>query len=209
MREPPQPAFFESETVAAARSSGRADLGSGKIIDADYVTLDRHEGRAQPAEPVRSPQTPPAGIDVLRREEAPPPFTARGSAGFWLFGLTLAAAAFWVSGGHALVGRSPPPLASDVRDPIRIEDFTSRIERRGDRAALLIDGEVANAGAVALAMPALVISISAGGGRTTRYILGTNGAAIAAGGRFAFASRLEAPKDGATSVTVSFQDAAD
>lgn len=97
-----QPAFMMRETMAAARSPD-AGFGPGEIIDAEYITLYRPE---EPVMQVASHGAPPVGIDVLRREETPPPFASRGSAGFWLLGLGLAAASFWIAGGHALI--SPP-----------------------------------------------------------------------------------------------------
>src|SRR5690606_13712465 len=127
---------------------------------------------------------------------------------FWAFGITLVVLAFWISGGHALVtsrGADPqqPPLSAG--QPLRIENVTSRVETQGRDMVLLVDGEVLNAGQSRQAVPGLSIRVTGNDGRTTRYFLGTNDHMLDSGGRFAFSSRLAAPKDGLGTVTVDFR----
>ena len=64
-----------------------------------------------------------------------------------LLGIGLAVAAFWVSGGHALVRGSPFIGADTPHSALRISGVTSRVDDSGARPILLVDGEAANDGA--------------------------------------------------------------
>lgn len=205
MDDEPQARPLSGEILTADAQPLRSAF-AGEIVDAEYVTLDP---QTRPSAPPRvTPAAPRAGMEMLRKDEAAmgPIGPLRGGAGFWLLGFSLAAGAFWISGGYALVGRLPSPFTADAANPLRIEGLTSRVERQGDGAMLMVDGAVANSGPDQLTVPPLVIAVTAGDGRVTRYNLGTNGAPIAPGERFAFSSRLAAPMDGGTSVSVTFQD---
>jgi hypothetical protein len=81
----------------------------------------------------------------------------------------------------------------------------SRIDRRGERSFLLVDGEVANPGDEGAMVPPLAIIVTGLDGRETRYYLGTNEKVLAPGERFAFSSRLHAPSEGVRTVTVDFR----
>ena len=87
---------------------------SGDIIDAEYVTLTSrtaarpNRSRTSRLHPSHRQPRRVAGMDMLRRRgkrRAARP--ARGGPLFWVLGVGLAVAAFWVSGGHALVRSAP------------------------------------------------------------------------------------------------------
>ena len=179
------------------------------VVDADFVTIA--PGTADPR-PDREQQAPSrgeasAGIDFLKGGGERT--TQRGGPLFWAFGLCLVVAAFWVSGGHALVLRQQASVAENARPParsaLRITGVSSRIEQQGGRSFLLVDGEVANDGGANAILPGLEISVAGKDGRTTRYFLGTSRTPLEPGRRFTFSSRLEAPKDGVETVTVDFR----
>jgi len=196
--------------VAAGQAPASDDIVSGDIIDAEYITL--------PLQPQRGlkPQNPPssialavapmAGMDMLRqlRETATPRKPARGGPLFWAAGIGLAVAAFWVSGGHALV-RGSPFLAAP-HSALRISGVTSRVDATGARPILLVDGGAANDGASIDYLPSLGIVVTGNDGLTTRYRLGTSGRPIAPGETFAFSSRLDVPKNGVKTVSVTFAE---
>lgn len=177
------------------------------VIDAEYVTVDPVAGTVRSEAPAGGPAAASPGMDILRGGKAERRRHERGGPLFWAGSLFMVAAAFWVSGGHALMARPQPasPVVRAQGPELRIARVESRIERRGARAFLLVDGEVANDGATGAALPGLDISVAGKDGRTTRYFLGTSDRVLAPGERFAFSSRLDAPKDGVESVTVDFR----
>ena len=196
-------------------SAGRKPAGD--VVDAEFVTIS---GNAEPSAPRESTpraavfDAPPAsGMDILRggTDAAAIVGTRRGGPVFWLGGVVMVLAAFWVSGGHALVSRPAQATAPTSTRPaasshagLRIADVVSRTEKRGERGHILVDGSVANDGSAPARLAGLDIVVTDNSGRTTRYALGTGGRAIAPGERFAFSSRLDAPREGAKSVTVDF-----
>jgi hypothetical protein len=189
---------------ASARRAPRFD-----IVDAEFETVDRETGKSVTAVlPSAVPKPEPgatAGMDILRKRwEGRLAFgSVRGGPFFWTAGLALAAAAFWFSGGHALVLDASGPMQRAAQ-PLRIASVISRVDTSGGRVMLNIDGEAVNDGGKALPMPALDIQVMGNDDVTTRYNLGTSGSTIAPGERFAFASRLPAPKNGVKSVSVTF-----
>lgn len=199
-----------------ARSSAAApparDLSSSlDIIDADYEVL----ARASAAEtdpvppPVRAPVAPPPieGMASLRPAGTGPPFSVRGSPLFWTAGLAAALAAFWISGGHALMRH---PALSDagqnVPSTLSITGVVSHVDASGEKPVLFVDGEAGNDGATTAVLPPLEIRVTGDDGGVTRYRLGTSGRALAPGQRFAFSSRLEVPRNGVRTVSVGFAE---
>ena len=83
---------------------------------------------------------------------------SRGGPVFWIVGLGLAAGAFWVSGGHALVRQAPfagqAAPAQSIVNALHIVDVTSRVEDHGGRPVLFVDGEAVNDGRVAATIAA-------------------------------------------------------
>lgn len=179
------------------------------IIDADYVVMPRKAAATEAAAPQPRPiVTPPIeGMDMLRKPEAPAerPPAARGGPIFWIAGIGAALAAFWVSGGHALV-RQAPFWPGAQASALTISGVTSRVDGSGANPVLFVDGEAANDGTGPATMPPLEIRVTGNDGRTTRYTLGTSGHSLASGERFGFASRLDVPKNGVRTVLVTFAD---
>ncbi|TPM31645.1 hypothetical protein [Mesorhizobium sp. B2-3-5] len=179
------------------------------IVDADYVVMPRTAAatQAQPPQP-RPIVTPPVeGMDMLRKPEAPAerPPASRGGPIFWIAGIGAALAAFWISGGHALV-RQAPLLTGAQASALTISGVTSHVDASGANPVLFVDGEAANDGTGPATLPPLEIRVTGNDGRTTRYTLGTSGHALASGERFGFASRLDVPKNGVRTVLVTFAE---
>ncbi|MER9582498.1 hypothetical protein [Mesorhizobium sp. M0276] len=177
------------------------------VVDADYVVMPRFVPAVESVSPLPRAIVPPAieGMDMLRKPEAPAerPPASRGGPIFWIAGVGAALAAFWVSGGHALV-RQAPFLSSAQPSALSISGVTSRVDASGPNPALFVDGEAANDGAKPVQLPPLEIRVTSNDGRTTRYTLGTSGRSLASGERFGFASRLDVPKYGVRTVLVTF-----
>lgn len=184
----------EFETVAPEiRTDGRTSAGAGTVLVADIAPIP--------------------GMDMLRCAEVDPGTVGSRHGGpfFWLAGVAIAAAAFWVSGGHALVLRpaistAEPSVATAL---LRIHDVRSRVERSGDRVMLFVDGEAVNDGHAAAELPPIQIRVATPDGHVTRYNLGTAERSIAAGGRFSFSSRVEVHRNGVKSVSVEFKENGD
>ncbi|NGO53514.1 hypothetical protein [Allomesorhizobium camelthorni] len=170
------------------------------IVDADYEIVsppERDPDRSRfPAVP-----TSTGGMAMLRRagdDLARGP--VRGGPIFWTFGMAAVAAAFWVSGGHALIHHAlPQPAAA-----LTISGISSRIQTAGAKSFLHVDGHAANDGEAAAALPPLEIRVAANDGRVTRYKLGAYARQMEPGERFAFSSRLDVPKSGVKTVSVTF-----
>ena len=197
--------------AAAAQPPPGGDIAVGEVIDAEYITLPSGQSRAEPTirESLRSivsAAPPVTGMDMLRRprESAAPQKPARGGPLFWALGVGLAVAAFWVSGGHALVRGSPFIGVDTSHSALRISGVTSRIDDLGARSILLVDGEATNDGGGVAHMPPLDIAVTGNDGRIISYRLGTSGRPMAAGETFAFSSRLDVPKNGVKTVSVTF-----
>jgi hypothetical protein len=178
------------------------------IVDADYVVLPRFAGRGEPVAavlPQQMPSTPSLeGMDMLRRPEITPARPAsRGGPIFWIAGISAALAAFWVSGGHALV-RQSPWATSQPASALIISGVTSRIDASGLKPVLFVDGEAANDGARAEPLPPLEIRVTDNASNVIRYRLGTSNRSLAPGARFGFSSRLDVPRNGVKAVSVTF-----
>lgn len=208
-----------SGEIMTDRSEGLADRAPqevdvhGDVIDAEYITLpsepQRGESKSREAPPsIGSASAPMVGMDMLRRADAAaaPREPARGGPLFWALGIGLAAAAFWVSGGHALVRGAPFALAEAPRHALSISGITSRVDVSGMHPILLIDGEAANDSAATEHLPPIEIAVTGNDGRITRYRLGTSGRPMAPGETFAFSSRLDVPKNGVKTVSVTFAE---
>jgi hypothetical protein len=205
-----RPVSGEIMTDAATSGAGVSMRPAGDVIDAEFETVV--PGTAVPQAPelpsVRFSTHAPeiAGLDVLKRAEAPPrrPRGQPGGAAFWTFGLCLAALAFWVSGGHALLPSIHLPAFLAGAPTLRIASVDTRIEKIDGHAILFVDGSAANETGRTIEVPPLAIAVEGEDGRTPHFFLGTRDRKVAAGEIFAFSSRLEVPKDGIKSVSVSF-----
>ncbi|MEQ1953685.1 hypothetical protein [Mesorhizobium sp. CN2-181] len=187
------------------RSADGHATGERDIVDADFEIV----GERQPMVPRQSlrPRAE-AGMDFLAAKPAPARpglFARRGGVLFWSGGVALACMSFWVSGGYALV--LPPGDPSAAAGPaFTLSDISSRVDSSGPRPMLFVDGQAGNDGAVGGAMPGLEIRVASLDGAITRYKLGTSSRQLDPGQRFAFSSRLEVPKNGVKSVSVTFAE---
>jgi hypothetical protein len=191
--------------AGAPLAGGHFPAPAADIVEAEYETI-RAAAPVRPAATIGSTAASPAGMDMLRRTErlkARTHFVRAGPA-FWIFGMGIAAAAFWVAGGHVLVRDIPAFARGGPAGALRISGVTSRVEGPSARPLLFVDGEAANDGDAAQALPPLDILVTGHDGRVTRYRLGTNGRALPPGETFAFSSRLDAPKSGVLKVSVAF-----
>lgn len=200
--------------IMTTRVRRRAARGGGEIVDAEYETLDAAPRPAECAESAPLPQTSDtaaAGLEMLRLKgrQRQPRTPARGGPLFWTTGLALVAGAFWIAGGHAVVDGASFFAPSEPAEPLRIAFVQSRIVGGGERALLIVDGEAVNEGARPHRLPVISINVLDGDGRTTRFLLGTNGQFLEAGGRFPFSGRVTAPQVGVKSVSATFMESED
>jgi len=182
------------------------------VVDAEYVSLPpraRAESHAsESASSIGSAAAPTVGMDMLRRNE-PEKMSrspARGGPLFWTTSVALVLAAFWVSGGHALVRGASVAGIEAPKSALRISGVTSRVDASGVRAILLVDGQAANDGNSLEHLPPIEIAVTGIDGLVTRYRLGTSGRPLSPGETFDFSSRLDAPKNGVKTVKVTFAD---
>lgn len=178
----------------AGRPAGASPHGMD-IVDAEFETV------ARPTRPnaARTDETQPTGLDILGRSKIIAT-SRRAGAGFWAGGSALAAAAFWMAGGYALVDHFPVVAEQDT---VRVASLTTRITRTASGDHLVIDGELENSAAGMAPAPDLQIEVMALGGGITRYRLGNGRQPIEAGAALRFSSRLAAPAAGIKSVAVT------
>lgn len=188
----PRPVSGEIMSGSGKAGSGRPfDAQAGDIVDAEFEV------------------TPPArsgGPDINMLREAAPARARRrqaerGGPLFWGAGLALAALAFWVSGGHALFADAMRPTPG--QPGLAISTLTSRIDASGPSPILLVDGQAGNSGAKPEAVPPIEIAVTDNAGTVTRYLMGTGGRLLAPGEKFDFSSRLDVPKNGVKTVSVT------
>lgn len=212
------PDVLKPRAVSGEIKAGAADTddlrGPQQVIDADYVSLppeppapeDALRGVGERPAAIGSTASPSGGMDSLRRHDAPSPASQRGGVLFWSVGALLVLAAFWISGGHALLLHVPLFGAQEPASALRIAGVTSRVDVSGVRPILLIDGEVANDGKVTQPLPPLEIVVAGNDGLVMRYRLGTSGRPLPPGETFAFSSRFDAPMNGVKTVSVAFAE---
>ncbi|CAH2408161.1 hypothetical protein [Mesorhizobium ventifaucium] len=184
---------------------------AGDVVDADYEVLPRLTASIDPSPPLSRVIATPSveGMDMLRKPKAAMERlpASRGGPIFWIAGLSAAFAAFWVSGGHALVRQTPLLFATqETGAALTISGVKSRIDASGPQPVLFVGGEAANDGPSPSPLPPLEIRVTGNDGRTTRYTLGTSDRSLAPGERFAFSSRLDVPRNGVEAVLVTFAD---
>jgi hypothetical protein len=191
----------ESCPVAMQGASDHSRLVASEVLPALRDGKEARAGEGAQARQGHAEAVPNDTLDVAPERRKAGPLL------FWSTCLLAAFLVFWVSGGHRLVLE---PLADRIGNApahaLRIEDVTSRIERQGDAAHLLVDGVVRNHGSHALAVPSIIIAVTQTAGPTTRYFLETSAAPLAPGAQYGFSSRLEAPANGVASVSITFQE---
>ncbi|WP_292897486.1 hypothetical protein [Nitratireductor sp.] len=176
-----------------------------EAVDADFETVIA----AAPTTPasVSRPSTEQvvAGLDMLRTGgQSARQKNSRAGPAFWLFGALITVGAFWISGGHSLVRELNVLASHQPQQVLQLVDVTSRVERQGDNAMLIVDGAALNGGDGLVLLPPISINVLTENGSTTRYFLGTNTQHLGPGARFPFSSRLVAPREGIKSVSVTF-----
>lgn len=198
-----RPVSGEIMSGDAARPA-RPQTSRGEVDDAQYETLPPRPGDA----PARfaAPDAPASGMDFLKAGAAAQPGGRRGGPLFWLFGLVAVAVAFWVAGGHALVGGGDTPGPAAPKSSLAIAGVESRVETHDGRGVLFVTGRAENGGGRALALPPIEIAVTANDGAVTRYRLGAGATELKPGDRYSFSSRLEAPGSGVKTVSVAFQE---
>jgi hypothetical protein len=209
-----KPRAFSGEIKADAAHPGPDGVpATGAAIEVDYMRLPaapadaRSAGPAVPPGNIRSTAPPVRGMDMLRKPDAAATSgPRRGGVLFWSVGLLLVLAAFWISGGHAIVGRLALFHSATPEAPLRISTLTSRVDGSGEKPILMLDGEVVNGGAAAQHLSGLLIAVTAGDGTVTRYRLGTGGRPLSPGETFAFSSRFDAPMNGIEDVSVAVEE---
>lgn len=179
------------------------------IVDADYEVLPRLVPRVEALlSPARGTATPSIeGMEMLRKPEAATvrPPASRGGPIFWIAGVGAALAAFWVSGGHALVRQTPFwTVEQPAGAVLSIAGVTSHVDASGSTPVLFVDGEAVNDGVKAGPLPPLEIRVTGNDSRITRYTLGTSSRSLAPGERSGFSSRLDVPRNGVKAVSVTF-----
>ncbi len=184
-------------------------LADADVVDADFEIVEAIGDRDESAEPQpgRAPGVPATGgMDILRpAEDGALPKASRGGPVFWTAGISLAAMAFWVSGGHAVLRDHVVPAAFQTQS-LRLSEINSRVDVSGRRPVLLVDGVAVNDGNKAAALPPIDISVAGEDGKILRYRLGTAAAHVAPGARWDFSSRLDLPMNGVRTVTVAFSE---
>lgn len=180
------------------------------VLDADYEVVVRAApaGRAESAATGFSDNLGSGRFDFLSGKDPQRGtlFSARGGLMFWACGTALAAAAFWVSGGHAVVMAALPNPAPDAPSAITMGDVISRVDFSGAKPVIFVDGQLSNDGRVAARLPGLEIRVADLHGLVTRYKLGTSSRNLGAGEQYAFSSRLDVPKNGVKTVSVTFAE---
>lgn len=179
------------------------------IIDADFevVTPARPRGESAEKRNAHAHQAPTAGgMDMLRSAKSGrAAAAARGGPAFWVAGISLAAMAFWISGGHAIVRAAAFPMSWQP-PALRIADVTSRVDASGRKSVLIVDGAAVNDGDATAELRPIDIFVASDDGKTLRYRLGTATSHVAPGARWAFSSRLEVPMNGIRTVKVVFSE---
>ncbi len=187
------------------RQTHSRGAASCDTVDADFETIvsTARTVSASPSTPSADPVV--AGLDMLRPGgQTTRQTTSRAGPAFWMFGALITAGAFWISGGHSLFRELNVLATRQPQQVLQLVDVTSRVERQGDSAMLIVDGAALNGGDGLVLLPQISINVLTENGSTTRYFLGTNTQHLGPGARFPFSSRLVAPREGIKSVSVTF-----
>ena len=185
---------LSGEIVTGPRQGSLRPTRADEVEDAVFETVRQVRTSAVPMS---------SGMDLFGavpgRIAARAP-SAPAGIGFWCAGVALAVAAFWFAGGHTLASGWSGAAAEA---PVRVAALTTQVLHRGGRPLLLVDGTLENVAADAAPLPALTVNVTDGEGRVTRYRLGRIDGRIDAHGTWRFSSRLEAPRSGVSTVTVT------
>ncbi|MCV0394388.1 MAG: hypothetical protein K5872_15885 [Rhizobiaceae bacterium] len=184
------------EIVTSSRPFDRA--ASADVVDAEFITIDAAERTDAPGRPWDDPSRP-AGLRSLSAQVARAERGRRAGPAFWTTGIGVAAVAFWISGGHAVMDLAS--IRIGATEPISVTRFESHIDTGAGGPVLFIEGELANSASSKVDLPLLAVDVSTGEG-VTRYLIAEQGGSIAARGRYRFSGRLAAPPGEIGSVKV-------
>ena len=147
----------------------------------------------------------PAGMDMLKSTARQASVARPERAGplFWIVGVVLALASFWVSGGHTLSRPLLALMSPPTEGSMRIANLTSRVEERNGHRLVVIDGSIENVADASDLVPMLAIEVTGDAGRVTRYTLGSAGALVEPGEHYRFSSRVNAPMGVVAGVSVT------
>lgn len=193
------------EILAASRAGGGYEVNAARedVVDAEYETLRGPDAAgAKRYSALSSAPSAITGLDILRGDgcHAGSRLWRRGAFGaLGLAGVLV----IWIVGGQTMFGL--PAKSGTEAAALDISTVRSRLETIGGRTVLVVDGAAVNRSGRETPLPDLFINIVNGKGEPMHYLLGTNGVLLSAGERFAFFSRLAAPKEGVHSVSVTFR----
>jgi hypothetical protein len=199
-----RPVFGEIMTRSGRTVAVEAVRGTGGFTDAEF-TVRPGAGAGR----IDAPPAGAAGFSTLRKDGPGQGRARRDGSLTWLLGISIAAAAFWASGGHALVlpARTEVTTASGGSGTaFRLARIASRVEVREGRAILFVDGSALNEGGVSAIVPPIAIGVKGGDGATVTYHVGAGADRLPPGGQLDFSARLEAPEKGVRTVSVAFTE---
>ncbi len=200
---PPQPVNGE---ILAANAAGRpGGRRPDNAVDADFETVDVVPPmRTTPARPAAAIER--ESLSILNGSAPAAERPSRGGPAFWATGILAVAAAFWFSGGHALLDhRSPRDLTDEVAG-FEVMEVTSSVKRLSGRDVLMVDGVLQNTGMRDAVAPDIMVNVESDTGGTTRYLLGLGKPVVAAGDTADFSSRLNVPKGGVKRIYITFEE---
>lgn len=203
MHEQDTPRSVFGEIMTDTPRSARDGEKLRRATDAQFETVE--VGSALPSSHFRTHKNV-KGMELLTRRALDETQRRRGGTMFWASGLTLVVLAFWLSGGHELARSKVLAMQEEKSPSLQIADVESRLEHQNGRDILFVNGAAENRGAETRPLPPIEIAVIATDGAVTRYYLGTSETELTPGGRYAFSSRLEPPRNGVKIVAVTFQE---
>lgn len=199
-----RPVSGEIMSGAAGRRAGGAGVA---VTDAEFETIEAVAAGAPARAQRMAGASAMRGMDFLSSKSAATPRNgASAGAGFWVSSLVIVFGAFWIAGGHSLVRQVPVPGLFEREGPLRLIDVRSRVDDGDSLPVLFVDGAIENHGKSPRVLPTLRIAVVDVAGARTSYFLGTSDSVLEPGARYDFSSRLEAPRTGVSSVSVTFQE---
>ncbi len=199
------PVSGEILTNQADRSD--ADFISERdVVEAEYETVvKRHQKLDLNAAGSGAGDANMFGLGILSAN-SDTDSDGRTNPAFWIIGLVLVGAVFWISGGHTLLPTRTFQIASTPANPFAIDDVRSTVEKAGLRSYIVVNGVISNSANDTLPLPDLIIQVNLVDGSTTRYRMPGGKEKITAGGRYVFASKFMAPQNGVENVKVMIRN---
>ena len=187
----------------ASQRAANTRTAADDVVDAEFETVERPSVQVRRDADGALSYRP--GLEMLGRAPQTPAATGQsGGRLFWTVGACLIFGAFWVSGGHSALLGTDAALPSAPASALTLSGVSSRVDLSGERPVILVDGRAGNDGRQPADLPGLEIRVADMDGRVTHYKLGTSARRLAPGEQFAFSSRLDAPKSGVKTVSVTF-----